>query len=46
MSEYLKPIIEALIFASPDPVTPKQLYKLLEAEPKEDVDAALESFQP
>ncbi len=41
MSEYLKPIIEALIFASPDPVTPKQLYKLLEAEPKEDVDAAL-----
>jgi segregation and condensation protein B len=37
----LKPIVEALIFASPDPVTPKSLYKLLEGEPREDVDAAL-----
>jgi segregation and condensation protein B len=42
MSEELKPIVEALIFASPDPLTPKALYKLLESEPKEDVDAALE----
>ena len=41
MSDYLKPIVEALIFASPDPVTPKTLYKLLEGEPREDVDAAL-----
>ena len=41
MSDHLKPIVEALIFASPDPVTPKTLYKLLESEPREDVDAAL-----
>jgi segregation and condensation protein B len=42
MSEELKPIVEALIFASPDPLTPKALYKLLESEPNEDVNAALE----
>ena len=41
MSDHLKPIVEALIFASPEPVTPKQLHKLLDTEPKEDVDAAL-----
>ncbi len=41
MSDHLKPIIEALIFASPEPLTPKQLYKLLLEEPREDVDAAL-----
>ena len=41
MSDHLKPIIEALIFASPEPITPKTLYKLLDGEPKEDVDAAL-----
>ena len=41
MSDYLKPIIEALIFASPEPVTNKTLYKLLDGEPREDVDAAL-----
>src|SRR5262249_21056932 len=41
VSDYLKPIIEALIFASPEPITPKTLYKLLDGEPKEDVDAAL-----
>jgi len=39
--EHLKPIIEALIFASPEPVTPKTLYKLLEGETREDIDAAL-----
>ncbi len=37
----LKAILEALIFASPEPLTPKALYKLLESEPKEDVQAAL-----
>lgn len=37
----LKAIIEALIFASPDPLTPKTLFKLLESEPREDVEAAL-----
>ena len=41
MSDHLKPIVEALIFASPEPLTPKALYKLLDAEPREDVDAAL-----
>ena len=41
MSDHLKPIIEALIFASPEPLTRKSLYKLLDGEPKEDVDAAL-----
>lgn len=39
--EHLKPIIEALIFASPEPLTPKTLFKLLESEPKEDVETAL-----
>jgi segregation and condensation protein B len=37
----LKAILEALIFASPDPLTPKAMFKLLDAEPKEDVQAAL-----
>ena len=43
MSDHLKPVIEALIFASPEPLTRKVLYKLLDGEPKEDVDAALEA---
>jgi len=37
----LKAILEALIFASPDPMTPKAMCKLLDTEPKEDVIAAL-----
>jgi len=37
----LKAILEALIFASPDPLTPKAMCKLLETEPKEEVLAAL-----
>src|SRR3954470_3389952 len=41
VSDALKPIVGALIFASPEPLTPKTLYKLLDGEPKEDVDAAL-----
>ena len=45
MSDHLKPIVEALIFASPDPVTVKSLYKLLDGEPREDVDAALASLR-
>lgn len=40
-SAELKAILEALIFASPDPLTPKAMYKLLDSEPKEDVQAAL-----
>ena len=35
-------IVEALIFASPEPLTPKQLFKLLAGEPKEEVVAAVE----
>jgi segregation and condensation protein B len=45
VSEHLKPVIEALIFASPEPLAPKQLYKLLDGEPKEDVDAALAALR-
>jgi segregation and condensation protein B len=41
----LKPVLEALIFASPDPLTPKSIYKLLEGEPREDIDAALEELK-
>ena len=44
MSE-LKAILEALIFASPDPLTPKSIYKLLDTEPREEVDAALEELK-
>ncbi len=40
-SAELKAILEALIFASPDPLTPKAMSKLLDTEPQEDVQAAL-----
>ena len=40
-SAELKSILEALIFASPEPLTPKALFKLLDTEPKEDVEAAV-----
>jgi segregation and condensation protein B len=40
-SAELKAILEALIFASPEPLTPKAMLKLLASEPKEDVEAAL-----
>ena len=40
-SAELKAILEALIFASPEPLTPKAIYKLLDSEPKEDVQAAI-----
>lgn len=40
-SAELKAILEALVFASPDPLTPKAMYKLLDTEPEEDVQAAL-----
>jgi len=45
VSDHLKPIVEALIFASPEPVTLKTLYKLLDGEPREDVDAALAALR-
>ena len=37
--------MEALIFASPEPLTRKTLYKLLDSEPQEDVEAALEAVR-
>ena len=45
MSDDLKPIIEALIFASPDPIMPKTLFTLLDSEPREDVEQALEALK-
>jgi segregation and condensation protein B len=45
VSAEVKAIVEALIFASPEPVTPKMLYKLLADEPKEDVTAAVEALK-
>jgi segregation and condensation protein B len=44
-SAEIKAIVEALIFASPDPLTPKAIFKLLDSEPKEDVKAALEALK-
>ena len=41
----LKAILEALIFASPEPLTPKAIHKLLDTEPKEDVQAALAALR-
>lgn len=41
MSDHLKPVIEALIFASPEPITLKTLCRMLDGEPREDVEAAL-----
>ena len=41
----LKAIVEALVFASPEPLTPKTLYKLLSSEPKEDVSAAINELR-
>jgi segregation and condensation protein B len=40
-SAELKAILEALIFASPEPLTPRQIHKLLDSEPKEDIQAAV-----
>ena len=45
MSDELKPIVEAMIFASPDPLTPKTLFRLLSNESREKVEAALEALQ-
>ena len=41
----LKAIVEALIFASPEPITAKMLFKVLADEPKEDVSAALQALR-
>jgi segregation and condensation protein B len=44
-SAEVKAVVEALIFASPEPMTPKMLCKLLAEEPKEDVLAAIHSLK-
>lgn len=45
VSAELRAIVEAMIFASPEPLTAKALYKLLDSEPKEDVQRALEALR-
>jgi segregation and condensation protein B len=44
-SAELKAIVEALIFASPEPITSKTLFKLLADEPKEDITAAVKALK-
>jgi segregation and condensation protein B len=41
----VKAVVEALIFATPEPITPKMLFRLLAEEPKEDVKAAVEALK-
>jgi segregation and condensation protein B len=41
----LRAIVEALIFASPEPVTLKTLVKLLDTEPKEDIVKAIDELK-
>ena len=41
VSAEVKAVVEALIFASPEPITPRMLFRLLAEEPKEDVTAAI-----
>src|SRR2546426_11825234 len=45
MDNSLKAIVEALIFASPEPLTPKMLFKLLADEPREDVTATIAALK-
>jgi segregation and condensation protein B len=45
LSAELKAIVEALIFASPEPLTPKMLFKLLADEPREDVTATIAALK-
>jgi len=44
-ADELIPIVEALIFASPDPVTPKILQKLLDGEPADTIDATIAALK-
>jgi segregation and condensation protein B len=44
-SAELKAILEALIFAAPEPLTPRMLFKLLPDEPREDIAAAIEALR-
>src|SRR5690349_24605491 len=44
-SAELRAVVEALIFASPEPITPKTLYKLLSNESKDAVSAAVNELR-
>ena len=44
-SAELRAVVEALIFASPEPITPKTLYKLLAGDSKEAVSAAVNELR-
>jgi segregation and condensation protein B len=44
-SAEVKAVVEALVFASPEPLTPRMLFKLLAEEPREDVLAAIEALK-
>jgi len=44
-SAEVQAVVEALIFASPEPITPRMLCRLLEDEPKEDVLAAVDALK-
>jgi segregation and condensation protein B len=45
VSAEVKAVVEALIFASAEPITPKMLFRLLADEPKEDVTAAITALK-
>jgi segregation and condensation protein B len=45
VSAEVKAVVEALIFASSEPITPRMLFKLLADEPKEDVTAAITALK-
>jgi len=44
-SAELKAIVEALIFASPEPITAKMLFRILADERREDVSAAIQALR-
>ncbi len=45
LNEQLVVVIEAIVFASPEPITLRAILKLLDAEPKEQVQAAIAELQ-
>jgi segregation and condensation protein B len=45
LNEQLVVIIEAIVFASPEPITLRAILRLLDAEPKEQVQAAIAELQ-
>jgi segregation and condensation protein B len=45
LNDHLVVVIEAIVFASPEPITLRAILKLLDAEPKEQVQAAIAELQ-